>query len=426
MAKSLLHFFQFLYRSGAVRQSSGMTAITFASGILLAVSFILVSRILGPERFGVLSVCLSLMAILLKIPDAGLNQAMLKLLGNFHDRQESVSGLRKLFWNSKVWLSTGLFIVGSASVPVLQHVLNFPYPHLLLLSVIGSAIYFFYDYVSVVLSTTHQFVWVGVLGFLQAFTKFVGFSALFLLGVQFVFPYLLIYSLAVPAATAVIFLLQRGNLGWAKSVRTFSLDQKAQSLIVHSAIGTLLFTLISHVDVLIVQGTLNAFDTGIYAGATRIALFITFVASAVRGVLTNRVSRYQRRNVLREYLKKVPLLVAACALGFLLFLPLAQTFVFWTVGAEYVSGTPIVVLLVLNAFLGLALVPFIAFFYAVDRPSYFSMSGVIQVLFLLGGNFLFLGEYGLQAAAWSRIVATLALGVFTLWATAVEFKKIAQ
>jgi O-antigen/teichoic acid export membrane protein len=86
------------------------------------------------------------------------------------------------------------------------------------------------------------------------------------------------------------------------------------------------------------------------------------------------------------------------------------------------------IILVFNAFLSLAIVPYISFFYAVEHPNYFSIGGTLQVVIIAVISVLFLEKYGITAAAWSRVLATLAHAVFTtvyIW-FAYRKMKVAQ
>ncbi len=409
--------------SAAVRQSIILSVGTTITGVVLGFAFILLSRFLGPEKFGVLSVSIALMTILMRIPDMGLNQTMLKLLGNWHGQSEKTQPFlaAMLFW--KGVLSLALFVIGMLFVPVLAHVLSFPHPELLRLTIFGAACFFLFDYVIVVLSADHEFYWVSVMNVMQAAIKVFGFGALLLFGAREVLPLATVYYLAAPLIGVLFLWKFRSHLWvWPRS-GSRKLWSQIRKLVFHVGAGTILFTLISNIDILFVQRALSPFETGIYSGAGRIAMFVAFLASAVSGVLNNRVARYQDSAVLRRYLRKSVLVVLAAIAGFALFFPLAHWIVFYSIGPEYLSGVHLVVLLVANAFLGLALVPYISFFYAVDRPSYFSVSGVLQLAVILLGNILFLPAYGLAAAAWSRIFATVILGAYTLFALRNELRK---
>ena len=76
-----------------------------------------------------------------------------------------------------------------------------------------------------------------------------------------------------------------------------------------------------------------------------------------------------------------------------------------------------------NSFLGLILVPLTAVFYTLNKPSYFSINGFIQVACILIGTLLFIGQYGIMAAAISRIAATILSIGYSLLSVYLVLKK---
>ncbi|MCD8484182.1 oligosaccharide flippase family protein [Candidatus Woesebacteria bacterium] len=191
----------------------------------------------------------------------------------------------------------------------------------------------------------------------------------------------------------------------------------------HAAVGSVAITLINNMDLLFVQGTLNSLETGLYAGASRLASFVVLATYAVSSVLNNRVSRYRSKKDLRAYLWKSLSLAGLAFLGFLVFVPLSRTLIIWTIGPEYLGGLLPFIILVANALLGFALVPYTSYFFAVDAPSYHSVGGVLQVSLIVLGNILFLPAYGLLAAATIRFVTTLVFGVYTLGMILLTWRK---
>lgn len=401
-----------------------MASSNAVAGVVMGVAFIIISRVLGPEQFGIFAVSMALMAVLMRIPDLGLNQLMLKMLGNWHDQSSKMAEFLGVSALWKMLLSGVLLVIGTLSIPLFQIWLQYPYPTLLFVTVLGAIFIALYEYAYVVLSARHQFQWVGFLGVAQALLKALGFAVILLLGVRSILPLAVVYYVA-PAIVA------SGLLWKFRHTAIAPLRQPSQSMwqslkpfLIHTAIGSICMTLIMNIDVLLVQSALNPFETGIYAGAGKIAAFIGFVSAAVGGVLNNRVARYRSKETLRKYLLKSMSIAGISALGFFAFWPLAPWIIQLTIGPEYLSGVAALVVLVLNAFLSFAIIPYIAFFYAVDRPWYFSVGGLVQVAIIILGNLVFLPHYGIMAAAWSRVLATAAISVITLWYIVAEMRRL--
>jgi O-antigen/teichoic acid export membrane protein len=411
-------------KSEAIRQSLLTTVGTAVTGVVSAVALMYISRVLGPTQFGVFSVGIAIMTIVSRIGDMGLNSVITRQLSKWSGQKEKATELLGQLVQWKV-MFTGLgLVLLTLLAPFGSQLLNFPYPALIWLALIGSVGLIMYEHVMLVLSALHEFTWVNVLNITQAVLKVLFFFVIGVLGWATALNVSIWYYFA-PFITATWIMTRFKE--WL-----FVLPNKASPEVrklikmyaVHAGLGVIAMTLITNIDVLFVQKYLSTFDTGIYAGASRIALFVGFVSSAIGGVLNNRVARYHDKATLALYLQKALAVVGLAVLGFIVFLPFAKFILIFTIGGEYLSGLWPMILLVGNAFLSLAIIPYISFFYAVDHPNYFSIGGFLQLFFIIAGNIFFLPSHGLEAAAWSRIAATCAHGLYTVWYTWYAFNKL--
>jgi O-antigen/teichoic acid export membrane protein len=98
----------------------------------------------------------------------------------------------------------------------------------------------------------------------------------------------------------------------------------------------------------------------------------------------------------------------------MLTLPFAELAIKLTVGNAYLAATiPLQVLLIATALTGAA-TPYVALFYLFDRPQYYAIAGVIQTIVLIGGDLIFIPQFGLLGAAWVRVVVRIVILLFTL------------
>jgi O-antigen/teichoic acid export membrane protein len=414
----------FLINSEASKQSLIMTAGNFITAAIMGLTMIVLSRFIGPSQFGIFSVGMSLMFIFTKFVDAGLDQLIPRFLGIWNNEADK----KRIFLAYVLWwkiLFGGLLLLaGLISVNWLSKMLNYPYPSMIIYSVLGAILFALYNYVYMVLSAQHKFIQVGVLSVAQALFKAISFILIIWLWSSNLEAITLSYYLA-PFIMALIFLVFFNNdLFVRPSLIKNEETREINRFWGHAAFGVLMLTLIANIDVLLVQKYLDSFSTGIYAGAIKISSFIGMLTASIGGVLNNRVSRYKDKSTLMLYLKKSTVLIAFAVVGFLLFLPLSKAFVAYTIGPEYLSGVSALILLVLNAFLSMLLIPLAAIFYSVDEPSYFSINGIIQVIVIFSVSLLFLPQFGIMAVAWSRVFATLVSLFYTLICLKVILKKI--
>ncbi|HYD35457.1 MAG TPA: oligosaccharide flippase family protein [Vitreimonas sp.] len=414
MRHTVARLYHFGINSPAVWQSAIMTVGNMVTAVISAVALIYLSRVLGPAQFGIFSVASSLMMILCKVGDLGLNAVVTRYVPGWQNQDKKVHELlgQLVLW--KLGLVAGGFLLGLLALPMAMEVLQYPYLGMLLWALAGSIVIVIYEYVLVVLSAYHQFTWASVLSSFQAAIKVVAFVSLGMTGALTVMAATTAYVLAPLVSALVIMIVFPQWFLLRPKPASVALKKVIKNFSFHAGLGVIAMTLIVNVDVLFVQTYLTPFETGVYAGAARIAMFVGFATAAIGGVLNNRVARYQENAQLRTYLKKSSLVSVLAIMGAMAFLPVAKWVLTLSIGPEYISGLVPMTILVLNAFWALAVVPYVSFFYAVEYPSYFSIGGVLQVVIIVIGNVLFLEQYGLDAAAWSRVVATVFHSVYTL------------
>lgn len=406
---------QFLLHSEASQQSFIMTAGNFVTAGIMGVAMIVVSRFMGPTQFGVFSVSMSLMFILNKAVDAGLDQLIPRFIGSWQgDKQKQKQFLGHVLW-WKILLSVALCGFGLLAWPWLAVWLNYPYPRMIIYSVLGGVLFGLYNYVYMVFSARHRFFLVSVMSVCQAILKAIGFSVV-IMWWQANADLIAISYYVAPFLAALAFLLLFSRQLWAPpALAEPAVAKQINRFWGHAALGVVMMTLIANADILLVQKYLDSFATGIYSGATKVASFVGMVTASIGGVLNSRVARYKDKKTLLLFLRKASLLFFVAAFGFVMFVPLAKYFILYTIGEEYLGGEGVLILLVLNAFLSMVILPLTAVFYSVDEPSYFSINGVIQVVCIFGVSLLFLPQFGILAAAWSRLLASLLSMIYTVF-----------
>jgi O-antigen/teichoic acid export membrane protein len=429
----------FFKKSEALKQSLVLAVGNFVTAGLMAVATIVLARVLGPEQFGVYSVVVAVLFLLVKFIDLGLHQLIPRL---FHRWQSDLKlQAQFMIWvqSWKVKLSLSLVALSAMLVPWIQTQTQVGDAVLLWLAVIGAVLLGWYEYVHLSLSAKHSFTQVSLLTMLLALVKFLGF----LLVAVFLYAnsanlasdnilrlFIAIYCLA-PLVSIFWWRSSWWKLPWQKqanlSSNQWNLVQNSQHInqkqilvavkrfLPHALVGTVAMTFIENIDILLVNNQLNAYETGLYSGAVRVTLAISLLTYAISSVLNNRVTRYNTPSLLKSYLKKSSLLSLVAVLGMLVIIPLAEPIIFYTIGPNYLNGLIPFTILVGNAFLGLALVPYTSFFFKLDVPWANSVGGLLQVATLVMINLLFLNRFGIMAAALARVVATVIFAFLVIW-----------
>lgn len=417
-----------ILKSEGVAQT-GITVIgnTLATG-MSAIALLAVSRSLGPELFGQFSVGFAIIIMLNKFNDFGLNAGLLKYgatAQTAHDRQ----ALFDFAGTLKLYISGVILVLGIFLTPWLIQVLHFKSPVIIYSAFFLSIFSTWYEHLLAQLQSLHRFTQAVIANALQSGSKLLFVVPLAIGAAGQVLPMYVVYMIS----PAMALLFSSYLLGHAAQLipSGAQLAQSSKKLLLgmakHSALGFIAAGIIENIDVLFVQGYLSEFETGLLSGVSRIAMMVMLIAYSLGNVLYPRVARYQTREHLEPYLRKAWMLSAATAVGFLLFLPLTRWAILLTVGPAYAAGESILTVLMAASFLTIATVPFLALFYSFHADWYFSVSGVIQLLIVIVGNGVFVPRYGLEAAAWTRLLSRTFLFLFTVVAALLLYhKKYAQ
>jgi O-antigen/teichoic acid export membrane protein len=393
---------------------------TFATG-LSALALILISRMLGPVKFGEFSVGFAIILILNKFNDGGLGSATLKFAAKFSHDKEAVNRIFSYTWQVKLALSAVVFLSGIIISPFIVDFLHFDQPIIIYLAFFLSAASTWYEQLLNMLQALHRFSEAVVVNALQSGAKLLGIALFYFFSVTQSVP---IFALYMLAPLVPIFFSKKLMPKWVK-IRLFNVEggkktqafiaEKAQLLAMakHSAIGFIAAGLIENIDVLFVQRYLSNYETGLLAGVSRIAMMLLLIAYSLGNVLYPRVAKYHEKTHLQKYISKAAMLAVLCIFGFLAFLPFSRFTVWLTIGPAYLPGSSILNILAAASFLTIATVPFLALFYSLKADWYFSVSGILQLAIMIAGNMLFVPHYGLIASAWTRLVTRIFLFCFT-------------
>ncbi len=400
--------------------SSGLLAvITLGSGnvvgtVISAVALILFSRFMGPTEFGLFSAAFAAMQIVVRVADLGTNMAMERAIARVYGSDNRLADrlMRIGFWLKAIVFFV-LTVVGWIISPWLGMILHIESIPLIRSAILLSAGTIFFEYTTLVFQATHQFGIVARITIAQAVGKI-------LLGI------ILIWQGALHAASGLLVYGLMPGLGalsgWVKSpLVSFTLPaswKKDLRIILSVAkwtgIAAVAATLADNIDTLMVKSFMSSYDTGIWSGAVRIAAFASLVGWTIGAVLNIRVAKYHDIEHLKAYMGKAWKIGLASFLFIIASIPLAGFAIWVTIGQAYLIGTTPLQILLLATGLSAAVSPYVALFYLFDRPEYYAITGIIQTIILIVGDFILIPHFGLIGAAWVRVIVRVVVLLFTL------------
>jgi len=408
--------FQSLQSTGLRQSLLVVLGNAFSQG-LSAIALILITRQLGPTNFGEFSVGFAILLMLNRLNDMGLSFVIQRYATQAASHAEA-SRIFSYTIKIKLVIAAAIALIGLVVFQPLASLLNFEQPGVILAAFLLSGATVFYEQLLAMLQSMHRFSQAVSANLIQAATKLGGAVVLFLTASTGSLP-IFIWYMSAPISAWLLYkkLVPR----WVKLdlKQDFSAEHAlTRKMTGHAAVGLMAAGIIENVDILFVQGYLNTYEAGLLGGVTRIALLFNLMAFSLSTVLNPRVAKYRQLRHLRSYVKKAWLVVGASIIGFLMYLPFSQALITYTIGPEYLSGSSILTILMAASFLSIAVIPFIALFFSLDHPWFFSLTGVLQLVVILGGNYLFVPVYGAEAAAWTRLAARgmlLALTIGLAW-----------
>ncbi len=405
-------------------QQSAMTVVgNFFSAGISALALIIISRSLGPATFGEFSFGFALIMILSRVNEFGLNSALMKFGGQ-------TSNIKKLniyysvALKFKIYITLCIIVTGLLSYSVLNSIFNLENNQIILIAFTFGLSTIYLEHLNAIFQSLHMFNQAIITNFLQSLAKLIGIALLLYFKIQDVVILFTFYSIS-----PLFPLLGYKKLLPNKIVITTKISEEKEKnelfqMAKHTSFANVSTVLVSQVSVLFVQAYLTSFDTGILGGVSKIQMLFSILASSLGNVLFPRVSRYKSENDLKTFIKKSLLMLFLTFIGLIVSISLAKQMILVTIGPDYLSGINVLYVLLTSVFITIATVPFTALFYSFNKNLYFSLTGIVQVVLILTGNFVLIPKIGLMGAAYTQLIAMFAIFVLTLtWSLTIYNKK---
>ena len=412
-----------LLRSPASQQSLLTAGANLISAGLMGIAFIILGRLLGPSNFGIFSVSISLMLIFNQVISGGINQLMPRFIGHWYQfpKKQTAFLQHLLFW--QLILAVLLVVGGVIFQPVLIRLFNYPYPTMLLMALAGAVFLALYNDLYYYYLAKQQFLQAGLLNIAQSLLKVLAFGLIIVAWQGNLVAISSAYYIALLVVPLFFLLLDKQARLPKPQALSKPKAEKINRLWRHAWIATLSVVLVDNFDLLLVQRFSNDYQAGLYSGAMKIAMFMSLIGASLETVINSRVARYQNKQTLRDFLQKSRILIVLSIVLTILVIPLSELLIKYTLGSDYVAATGMLKLLLINVFLTIIVLPLAGIFYAIDQPHYFSRVGLMRVVIIFGLSVWLLPQFGAPAAAASRIVATVAVLIYSWVAVKKELKS---
>ncbi|TSC88383.1 MAG: Uncharacterized protein G01um101416_51 [Microgenomates group bacterium Gr01-1014_16] len=365
------------------RQSAVTSVSTFLSAALGAVFYLALARVMGAGSYGLFSLSLYTLILIVTVADIGMGPALVRFVGQNRGSDAylpyaSLALRTKLVAGCLCWLALWLFAKPIA-------VMVFRQPGLQpLLPAVGFGIFsYLLISFSVSISQAQQkfFVWGGLQVGPNLF-RLLLLGLLFSMRLVNPLTSLLIFSISSTAGFAVSWLwLDRRIITTPVGLAHF---HKFWNFSKWTAAFMVLSSLISRLDVLLSGRYMDLSSIGAYSLAVTMVSFLPQISSSIGAVTSAKFAGFKHQSQADIYLKKTTLFTTGIGLAVALVMVPVAVLVIWVAGKDFGPAfTPFLVLL-------LSLIIFMAgnplrdyLLYFLHRPRFFFWANLAQGIALV-------------------------------------------
>ncbi len=184
------------------------------------------------------------------------------------------------------------------------------------------------------------------------------------------------------------------------------------------ALSALANAFIGQLDILMTRSIAGIDELNKYLGGQKLASVFPILTVSLVTVLLPKVSSMKNKKELNYFLRKSVKIIFPLAFLMLALLPLSTYVIPFILGAKYKSSIDIFNILMIGEIISLTVTPMSLILYNLNKEPMFALLNIIQLVFNLVGNYLFIRTNGAVGAAWVTALAKLiavALVYYHLW-----------
>lgn len=403
------------YISEMARSQTAKDSLVVLSGNLLTaglgfLAMVIVSRTLGPYQFGVFSVVMAVMTMIVGLADLGIGTSLVKFTSLYlkTDRKRAELMLHTAF-DVEVIISLLILVLGVIFAGTLSRLIStgrdLALP--LRLAFLGAAAMSMGSYIVAVLQSWQAFLKLFFYSVAGNFLKLLFVLLLLFAGKFQTLSVIAVYAL-VPLAGLVLgmFLIPRGVLRSRPDGDKRGAFWQLFSFSKWIMLSYLANTVITRIDVLILARYRGAEEVGVYAVAYQLSQIFPIIMGSLITVLLPQVSRLSVREEFVRFIKK------SLTMSVLVVLALIPAFVFSGLliriifGTNWAASSGIFRVLFVNFMINIICNPLGTVVFALNRPMVTTYTNFLQMGISVAGNLLLIPLYGGYGAAYTFLFLT--------------------
>ena len=391
------------------RNSALVIGSNIAYGILVISFIIITSRILGPELFGLFSICIAIFGLSFDILSLGTSQSLIRFIALHTGRKINTAFqfARAVFllrmFESVAVMAIAVIVAKFISVIVYTDG-RLLVPLIITLTLAGGNL--LVDFFASVLQGQEKFSQSALISLANSSIRIVSLVVLVTTGSLSVITAVIAFSLGPWIAAGLGFLLT------PKKYLAVSVPPTIISQLFHFSKWITLWSstaaLVGRIDILILGKFTSAYETGIYAAASRLATGFILIGSSYASVLTPKVSRnIHNPTSLRRLFRLISVSVVMISSTMALVAFLAPWIIPTVFGPKYLSAVPVFQTLTIGSIFFMLSLPANISLFAMGRAKFIGVQSLIQVTILVLLSLKLIPQFGAQGAAIS-----LSIGYF--------------
>lgn len=398
------------------RQSVITVVSTFGTAGLGAVFYLLLARTIGTHEFGLFSVAVSILTLLVSFADVGMGQGLVKFVAE-NSRNNAYWPFAKIAIQTKI--AIGIFfciILWVFSRPIGSLILHQP-EVTPLLPIVGFGIFaiLLFGLATYIFQGQQKFILWGGTQFGANFFRLILFG--FLILVMKIDSYWgLILFASAPLFGFLISIIWLPMINIIKAKVTKEQFEKFWHFNKWTAAFTITGSLSSRIDTLLTARFLTLSDTGVYSLAVTMVAFLPQFASALGAVTAPKFASFTDSTHSSRYLLKAGLFSLGTSLMVALVMIPTALVVLWFTGRDFSAAFAPFLILLASLTLFTALNPLrdsILYFY--KQPQFFFWVNLIQAAVLVVSSFLLTPKFGVVGTAIAVLISHIVFAVINIW-----------
>lgn len=380
-----------------------------ASGFTL-LTILILSRILGPEIFGTLSLVNSVTILLVSLTDLGIAVGLSKFVSPMKNKfsKEGISFFRVVFW-VEFFLGFMTLLLGLIFLNSLTQLLGgAQIKEPLVLGLIIAGVLSFNAYVPIVLQVLQKFRTITILNILSNSLKLLLIVILLYTGYLTLWNTLYIYLLVAIVVLLVGFLIIprffTSKIEWVEDIKSLS---KLFSFTKWLAISYGFNAIAARLDIILLSRFRSSVEIGHYALAFQLSSIFPLLLAAFSAVLIPKVNAFKTSDQIGMYILKsvrsslliIPLILIAVVVT-----PFLIKSLF---GLRFINSIPILQILLLNYLLILIINPVSYVMYSLNKQKILSLMNATTLVTLFVMQLYLIPNFGGIGAALALFFNTI-------------------